>query len=87
MSFEELTGLERFDGREGHGGMGALIGGSAGLLFGVVTIWSSRCSDGYEGICTLVVAGATAGGALAGLVVGATIRTDRWRPVGIDLLR
>ncbi len=80
------------DGSRTHFWAGAGIGSLAGALIGGVIGWGQHSADGGWGwslTCNTAcgVALGAADGFLLGGVVGALIKSDRWRPVPVSHLR
>jgi hypothetical protein len=87
-----VTSLEVYQGRGSNTWRGAGIGLLAGAAAGFLT-WHTAVGGCYEGAatndCALVLGAGIGGlaGALVGTVVGAFIKTDRWRVIQLDLVR
>jgi hypothetical protein len=88
----DMSGIEISRGLHGHGGVGALIGGAAGIVLGLLAFQSytsnpllSHPSNPNAG--GLTVLGGAAFGALVGAGIGTLIRTERWETVDRDRLR
>ena len=94
-----VTRLEVSQGRGSHSGLGAAVGALVGVFAGAVIGYSSReeCVSQeflgcllYAGPKTYAVVGAMIGGpggAVAGGLIGATIKTERWQEVPLDRVR
>ncbi len=88
LPLDSVTTLEVSVGRKSHAGVGAGIGGLTGAVIGA-TVSLATC-DGFfpPHVCALVggfVFGA--GGALVGVIVGASKKTERWVSVPLNRLR
>ena len=84
---EDITSVEL--GRSGsHWKRGALIGGAAGLAFGLVVLSTDDCEPDFRAECdALIGTVATAvlvwfplGAAGIGALIGSMVRTTRWTP-------
>jgi len=86
-----VTGLDVYQGRRSNTLRGAGIGFLAGAAVGFVT-WHVAVGGCYEGAatndCALVLGAGIGGltGALVGTVIGALVKTDRWRTMPLDRL-
>jgi hypothetical protein len=88
VSTASVVRLEQSHGRRtrsGHGAaVGALVGGGAGLLLGLI---ASGENDSWFEIGPGEIAAASvflaAGGALIGVLIGAASHTERWEPVPV----
>jgi hypothetical protein len=86
-----IAAFETSAGRRGHAGRGALIGFLAGTAAGVaVGAYLDAVEDVPRdsftggGIMTLLLGvGGGAGGLVFGTLIGASIKSDRWRPAEI----
>jgi len=84
LEWRAIRGLERHAGRYGHAGTGSLIGLGVGLGAGIITgAVMARESQFFDGTTSAVLVGSgiTAAGAVLGTLVGALVRSDRWREV------
>jgi hypothetical protein len=81
MGIDSLTRLELSAGRHHHTLLGLGVGTLAGI--GAGALWSNDCKNGFgsESNCELAYLVTIPLGALAGTIIGATIVSDRWRPV------
>jgi len=77
--------LEASNGSKGHGAVGAVVGGLAGILV-TSQAWQS-CGECESGLPFGGVLVGAAGGGLLGLAVGSAFRSERWVVVETDGLR
>ncbi len=79
-----LARLEKRVGRRGHAGRGALIGGGAGLLLGMLCTMEDEESfpQSGQGAC---FSGGVLLGVGTGALIGMAIRSDVWEPVVLPL--
>jgi len=91
LSWSSIQGIERFDGRRGHGGGGALIGATAGLAVGILAGATAKRESQFFQINTggvvLIATLITGAGAGLGALIGSTVRSDRWETVPVESLR
>jgi hypothetical protein len=89
--WRNVVRVERFVGRRGHSGLGALIGAGVGLAAGIpLGIIAKRESQFIQigtGEAILIAASFTAAGAGLGALVGLGVRSDRWQTVPLAALR
>lgn len=89
--WSDVVGVERFAGRRGHSGLGALIGAGVGLAVGIPAgIIAKRESQFFEvgtGGAVLIAGVITGAGAGLGALIGLGLRSDRWEAVPLDPLR
>jgi hypothetical protein len=93
IPFTSLSRLEVIRGRKSNSGKGALYGFIGGAVVGAIS--GAVAGEQYIGdiqITTAAVVALASGlggsvGALGGLLVGASIETDRWEEVPPDRLR
>ena len=88
LQWSTIRGLERYDGRHGHAGTGALIGFGIGLGAGIITGVSMAQEPDIFGanssVAVIIGSAITLGGTGLGTLVGALIRSDRWREVPLS---
>ena len=85
LRWSAIRSLERYDGRRGYSGTGAMIGlaigRGAGVLAGTTAKRESQFFEVSAGGAVLIGGLVTATGTGPGALVGALVRTDRWREV------
>lgn len=85
VNMSALQSLQVSGGSRGHSGAGALIGGAAGLAFGIAAVIAAQDDTWFEptaGEAAAAMLVTTGVGALAGTLIGAMIRTEQWTEVG-----
>lgn len=83
VSIRQLTALSVSEDSESHWRWGAVLGATAGAVWGGLACRRSDCQEADLGVNFSVVTAAA--GALVGMILGASVRTERWRAVSFSV--
>ena len=82
VSIRLLTALAVSKDSASHWRWGAVLGATAGAAWGGLECRRSNCQEADLGVHFSVLTAAA--GALVGIIVGANVRTERWRAVSLS---
>jgi hypothetical protein len=89
LAWSKIQGVERYEGRRGHAGTGALLGAALGVIAGIAAVsaapesadtqWEVNKDEALAiaAVGTVVTTG-------VGALIGAVVRTDRWSNVDLS---
>ena len=83
VSIRHLTALAVREGSASHWRWGAVLGATAGAVWGGLECRRSNCQEADLPVHFSVLTAAA--GALVGVIVGAGVRTERWRAVSFSV--